>query len=67
MQQFAESEQELVQIIDEIASAAASIPQGAHNYDNFIRARESCIEKLHEHFERKREISSVIKQLYKLL
>lgn len=61
------TETELMNIVDELASAAASLSQGAQSYDTFIRARESCKRKLEEHFEKRKEISLAIEKLYKLL
>lgn len=50
-----------------MTSAAASISQGQQNYDSFIRARQTCVARLQEHFDKKRELSRMIEQLYKLL
>lgn len=58
---------ELMTIIDEMASAAASMSQGAQSYDVFIRARDKCREKIHESFESTRKLSTAIKNLQDLV
>ena len=39
----------IMSIIDEVASAAASMSQGAHSYDSFIRSRDKCLTVLTEY------------------
>jgi hypothetical protein len=60
-------EQELINIIDEVAGAAVSMNQGAQNYDSFIKAREKCMEKIHAHFIYSNSMRTAIKKLIDLV
>lgn len=56
---------QIMSVIDEVASAAASLGQGgAHSYDTFIKAREKCTNILDEYNS---YISDVQNQVTKLL
>lgn len=59
--------QELINIIDELAGAAASMNQGAQSYDCFIRARERCMDKIHEHFTYSDNMRTAIRELQELV
>ena len=39
----------IMSIIDEVASAAASMSQGGHSYDSFIKSRDRCQSVLNEY------------------
>ncbi len=54
-------------IIDEVAGAAASMNQGAQSYDSFIKARERCMEKIHTHFLYSDSMRTAIKKLVDLV
>jgi hypothetical protein len=56
-------EQELIDIIDEVAGAAASMNQGAQSYDCFIKARERCLEKISAYFIYSNGMRTAIKKL----
>jgi hypothetical protein len=60
-------EQELIDIIDELAGAAVSMNQGAQSYDSFIKARGRCLIKIHDHFVHSNSMSEGIKALQKLI
>jgi len=55
---------QIMSVIDEVASAAASLGQGAQSYDSFIKAREKCTTILDEYNS---YISDVQNQVTKLL
>lgn len=61
------AEKEIMNIVDELASAAASLSQGPQNYDMFIKARESCQHKIHVLIDKQRQSAELIRELTNLL
>ena len=58
---------ELIEILDEVAGAAISMNQGPQSYDCFIKARDRCIRKINEHFNHTHKLTSAIENLHKLV
>jgi hypothetical protein len=58
---------ELIEIVDEIAGAAVSMNQGAQSYDCFIKARDRGVQKITQHFSRKNKLEEAIESLHKLI
>ena len=59
--------EELMSLVDEMTASAASMHEGPQNYDNFIRARDLCKEKVQSLFDRERALCSAITHLNSLI
>jgi hypothetical protein len=58
---------ELMSLFDEMAASAASMREGPQNYDNFIRTRDLCKDKVQALFDRERALCSAITHLNSLI
>ena len=58
---------ELMSLFDEMAASAASMHTGSQNYDNFIRTRDICKDKIQALFAKNHILTKAIENLHHLI
>lgn len=64
---YCNKEKEVLAILDEMVGAAVSMQSGAQSYDSFIKARDLCVARIHETFDRNKRIAAAIQELTELV
>jgi len=58
---------ELMSLVDEMSASAASMHNGGHSYDSFVRTRDMLRVKVQHIFDREEALCGAIRDLNKLI